>query len=110
MNQAIPPNMTAITPHLTCRNAAAAIEFYKQAFDASEEGRLASPDGKLAHAMIRIGGASVMLVDEYPEQGMLSPLSLNGSPVTIHLYVDDVDATVAQAVTAGARVTMPVSD
>ena len=108
--QAIPPDMTAITPHLTCRNAAAAIDFYKQAFGAVEGGRLPGPDGRLAHAQIRIGGACVMLVDEYVEQGMLSPLSLNGSPVTIHLYVADVDATVAQAVAAGARVTMPVTD
>ncbi|WP_291989029.1 VOC family protein [Candidatus Accumulibacter sp. ACC007] len=110
MSQAIPPGMTAITPHLTCRDAVEAIDFYKQAFDASEEARLASPDGKLAHAMLRIGGACVMLVDEYREQGMLSPLSLNGSPVSIHLYVSDVDATVAQAVAAGAQVTMPVAD
>lgn len=110
MSQAIPPDMTAVTPHLTCRDAAEAIAFYKQAFGAIESGRLPSPDGKLAHALLRIGGACLMLVDEYPEQGMLSPLSLNGSPVTIHLYVADVDATVAQAVAAGARVTMPVAD
>ena len=108
--QAIPPDMTAITPHLTCRDAAAAIDFYKQAFGAIEGGRLPGPDGRLAHALIRIGGACVMLVDEYVEQGMLSPLALNGSPVTIHLYVADVDATVAQAVAAGARVTMPVAN
>ena len=110
MTQAIPPGMTAITPHLTCSDAAAAIDFYKQAFGASEGARLPGPDGKLAHAQLWIGGACLMLVDEYAEQGMLSPLSLSGSPVTIHLYVADVDATVAQAVAAGARLTMPVAD
>lgn len=110
MTQAIPPDMTAITPHLTCRDAAAAIDFYKQAFGAVEGGRLPGPDGKLAHALIRIGGAALMLVDEYPDQGMLSPLSLKGSPVTIHLYVADVDATVARALEAGATLTMPVAD
>lgn len=108
--QAIPPGMTAITPHLTCRNAAAAIDFYKQAFGAVECARLPSPDGKLAHAQLNIGGASLMLVDEYAEQGMLSPQALNGSPVTIHLYVVDADTTFAQAIAAGASVTMPLTD
>jgi len=107
--QAIPPDMTAITPHLVCRGAAA-IDFYPRAFGAVEGGRLAGPDGRLAHALIRIGGATIMLVDEYPEQGMLGPLALNGSPVTIHLYVSDVDATFARAVAAGATVSMPVTD
>lgn len=108
--QAIPADMTAVTPHLVCRGAADAIAFYKAAFGAVEGGRLPGPDGRLMHAQIRIGGASLMLVDEFTEQGMLSPLALNGSPVTIHLYVPDVDATVAQAVAAGAKVTMPVAD
>lgn len=108
--QPIPTGFSAITPHLVCRNAAEAIDFYAKAFGAVELGRLPGPDGRLAHAMIRIGDAPLMLVDEYPEQGMLSPLSLNGSPVTIHLYVTNVDATVSQAVAAGAQVTMPVTD
>lgn len=108
--QPIPAGFSAITPHLVCRNAAEAIDFYAKAFGAVELGRLPGPDGRLAHAMIRIGDAPLMLVDEYPEQGMLSPLSLNGSPVTIHLYVTNVDATVSQAVAAGAQVTMPVTD
>lgn len=108
--QAIPQGMTAITPHLVCRDAAAAIDFYRKAFGAVEQGRLPGPDGKLMHAAITIGGAALMLVDEFPGQGMPSPQSLGGSPVTIHLYVADVDATVAQAVAAGASVTMPVAD
>lgn len=109
----IPPGMTAITPHLVCRGAADAIEFYKKAFGAVECARLPGPDGRLMHAHITIGGAAVMLVDEYPEypeQCALSPLALKGSPVTIHLYVPDVDATMAQAVVAGAKVTMPATD
>jgi uncharacterized glyoxalase superfamily protein PhnB len=108
--QAIPPGMTSITPHLVCRGAADAIAYYKNAFGAVEQGRLPGPDGKLMHAMIRIGDASLMLVDEYPEQGCLGPQALKGSPVTIHLYVTDVDATVARAVDAGGRITMPVAD
>lgn len=110
MTQAIPPGMTAVTPHLVCRNAAAAIEFYKQAFGAVDCARLPAPDGRLMHALITIGGAAVMLVDEFPEQGCQGPLALGGSAVTLHLYVADVDATVAQAVAAGATVTMPVAD
>lgn len=109
----IPPGMTAITPHLVCRGAAAAIEFYKKAFGAVEGIRLPGPDGRLMHSQISIGGAAVMLVDEYlehPERCAASPLTLKGSPVTIHLYVPDVDATMAQAVAAGAKVTMPATD
>ena len=108
--RAIPADMTAITPHLVCRNAAAAIDFYKRAFDAVESARLPAPDGKLLHAQIRIGGATVMLVDETPEMHILSPLSLKGTGVTIHLYVADVDTTVAKAVAAGAKLIMPVQE
>lgn len=108
--QAIPPGFSSITPHLVCRGAAEAIAFYTKAFGAIELGRLPGPDGRLAHAMIRIGNAPLMLVDEYVEQSMLSPQSLKGSAVTLHLYVADVDAAVSQAIAAGARVTMPVAD
>lgn len=106
----LPSGMSAVTPHLICAGAANAIEFYKKAFGAVEEGRLPAPDGRIMHAMIRIGGAPIMLVDEMPEWGALGPKALKGSPVTIHLYVDDVDAVVATAVNAGAKVTMPVAD
>lgn len=106
----IPERMSAVTPHLVCAGAANAIEFYKKAFGAVEESRLAGPGGKIMHAMIRIGGAGIMLNDEMPEWGVLGPKALKGSPVTIHLYVDDTDATVARAVKAGAKVTMPVAD
>ena len=69
-----------------------------------------APDGRVMHALVRISGAPVMLVDEMPEWGALGPKALKGSPVTIHLYVDDVDAVVSRAVKAGAKVTMPVAD
>ncbi len=106
----VPDDMHTITPHLICAGAADAIEFYKKAFNAVEGGRLPGPQGKLMHAMIRIEGSAVMLVDEMPECGALGPKSLKGSPVTIHLYVKDVDAVVARAAAAGAKVTMPVAD
>jgi len=106
----IPEGMHSITPHLICAGAAEAIAFYKKAFGALELNRLPAPDGKLLHAMLRIGDSSLMLVDEMPQHGSLGPKSLKGSPVTIHLYVDDVDATFARAQNAGAKVTMPVTD
>jgi PhnB protein len=105
----IPEGMRALTPHLVCAGAAAAIEFYKAAFGAVELSRLPGPQGTLMHAAVRIGDSTLMLVDEAPAWGALGPKSLKGSPVTIHLYVTDVDATVAQAVACGAKVTMPVA-
>lgn len=106
----IPDGMHSLTPHLICAGAAGAIEFYKNAFNAIEEMRLPGPQGKLMHAAIRIGDSMLMLADEFPEMGGFGPKSMKGSPVTIHLQVEDVDATVAQAVAAGANVTMPVAD
>lgn len=106
----IPDGMHALTPHLVCADAAAAIDFYKSAFGAVELTRLPGPSGKLMHAALRIGDSVLMLVDEAPEWGMLGPKALKGSPVMIHLYVADADATVAQAVACGAKVTMPLAD
>jgi len=106
----IPEGMHSLTPHLVCAGAAQAIEFYKKAFNAVEGGRLDGPDGKVMHAMVRIGDSALMLVDEMPDYGAFGPRSLKGSPVTIHLYVKDADATVKQAVAAGAKVTMPLAD
>jgi len=106
----IPDGMHSLTPHLICAGAADAIEFYKKAFNAVETSRLPGPEGKLMHAMLRIGDSALMLNDEYPEWGGLGPKSYKGSPVTIHLYVNDVDAAFAQAVAAGAKVTMPIAD
>ena len=106
----IPEGMHTITPHLICAGASDAIAFYKKAFNATEQGRMPGPDGRLMHAALRIGDSALMLVDEMPQYGALGPKALKGSPVTIHLYVEDVDATVAQAVKAGAKVTMPIAD
>ena len=106
----IPEGMHTVTPHLVCAGAGAAIDFYKKAFGATETSRMPGPGGKLMHASIRIGDSAVMLVDEMPEWGSLGPKALKGSPVVIHLYVDDVDAFTARAVAAGAKVTMPVAD
>ena len=108
--KAVPEGMHTVTPHLVCSDAAKAIEFYRQAFNATEMIQVPGPGGKLIHACIRIGDSLVMLVDENPQWDCLSPLTLKGSPVTIHLQVDDVDAVFNQAVKAGATITMPVDD
>jgi len=110
MSKQIPQGMHSVTPHLVCAGAAQAIEFYKKAFGAVEEARLPGPDGKLMHAMIRIGDSAIMLADEMPEWGSLGPKALKGSPVTIHLYVDDADAFAKRAAAAGAKITMPVDE
>ena len=108
--KAIPEGMHSLTPHLVCAGAAEAIEFYKKAFNAIELASLPGPAGKLMHALVRIGDSMVMLVDEFPQWGSLGPKALKGSPVVLHLYVEDVDAQVKQAVAAGAKLTMPVAD
>ena len=102
--------VSKLSPHLVVPGAAAAIEFYKKAFGATELMRLEGQDGKLMHACILVNGSSVMLVDENREWKALSPKTLGGTPVTIHLMVDDVDATHAKAAAAGARVVMPPTD
>lgn len=109
--QAIPEGMGTVTPHLVCDGAARAIAFYRDAFGAVELARYPMPQGdKLLHAAIRIGDSVVMLVDEFPQWGSLGPSALKGSPVTLHLYVDDADALVEQAVKAGAQLTMAVEE
>ncbi|GGC68263.1 VOC family protein [Undibacterium terreum] len=106
----IPEGMHSLTPHLVCDDAAKAIEFYKKAFNAVELMRLPTPDGKLMHAAVRIGDSTLMLVDEFPEWGSLGPKALKGTPITLHMYVEDVDASFAQAVAAGATAKMPPAD
>jgi PhnB protein len=106
----IPEGMHSLTPHLICAGAAAAIKFYTEAFGAIEQFRLPGPEGKLMHACVKIGDSMLMLVDEMAGCSMLGPRALKGSPVAIHLYVPNVDAVVAQAVAAGARITMPAAD
>jgi PhnB protein len=101
--------MTAI-PYLIVRNAAAAIEFYKNAFGATEFVRLADPTGKVMHAEMRIGNSQIMLADEFPDLGYRSPTILGGSPVSVLLYVEDVDRLFTSAINAGATSTMPVQN
>ena len=108
--KSVPEFRTTATPYLSIRGAAAAIEFYKTAFGATEAYRLMQPDGRIGHAEIKIGGARIMLADEFPEIGFRSPESLGGSPVLIHLDVEDVDAIARQAIAAGAAVVRPVAD
>jgi uncharacterized glyoxalase superfamily protein PhnB len=107
----IPEGYHTITPHLVVRDAGAAIEFYKRAFGATERGRMPRSDGKsVLHAEIRIGDSALFLMDEVLERGAKSPLTLGGSPTTIHLFVEDVDTVFERATKAGAQVTMPVAD
>ena len=99
-----------MAPHLVCAGTADAIEFYKKAFHAVELCQVPRPEGKLLHALIRIGDSSIMLVDEFPSHNSFGPKSLKGSPVTIHLNVQNVEAVFNQAVAAGAKIMMPVAD
>jgi PhnB protein len=99
-----------VTPHLVCSGAADAIEFYKNAFNAVEMRRLAGPDGTIMHACVQIGDSPVMLMDESPQCGAFGPKTLKGSPVTIHLAVENADAVFERAVAAGATSIMPVAD
>jgi uncharacterized glyoxalase superfamily protein PhnB len=106
----VPDGMHTVTPHLVCAGAAQAIAFYKKAFGAVEQSRVADSGGRLLHASVRIGDSIVMLNDEFSQMGALGPKARNGTSVTIHLFVDDVDAWFARAVKAGATVLMPLAD
>jgi uncharacterized glyoxalase superfamily protein PhnB len=107
----IPDGYHRVTPHLTVRDAAAMIEFYKKAFGAVENRRAFGPDGKtIMHAEIQIGDSRVFLNDEFPEMGAFSPLASQSSPVTIHLFAEDADKQFQQALAAGAEVMMPIGD
>jgi PhnB protein len=109
--KAVPDGYHTLTPHLTVRNADQTIEFYKKAFGAEVQGGIArTPDGKVMHAQLRIGDSSLMLNEEMPEFGALSPASGGVSAVTIHIYTDDVDAAFERATSAGAKVSMPLMD
>lgn len=100
----IPEGASAVTPYLSVANAAEMIEFYKKVFGALETMRLKQPDGRIGHAELKLNGASIMLADEFPEMGIRSPESLGAarSPVSIHLYVENVDEVYQRALAAGA--------
>jgi len=107
----VPEGHHTITPHLVVKGATQAIDFYKKAFGAKELHRHAGPDGSsIMHAALQIGDSRLFLNDEFPGMGVTSPLAMGGTPVTIHLYVEDVDAVFGQAVQAGAQVVMPLAD
>lgn len=106
----IPEGYNTVTPYLIVNDAAKAIEFYTQAFGATELFRMDAPGGKVGHAEIKIGNSPIMLADEFPEMGYVGPQSLGGTPVSIMIYVEDVDAITSQAIAAGAQVLKPVAD
>ena len=106
----IPDGFHTATPYLIARSAASAIDFYIEAFGASERYRIAEPDGRVAHAEFRVGDSIFMIADARPERGRLDPIAMGGSPVGLMLYVEDVDAVVAKAVEAGAKLDFPVVD
>jgi PhnB protein len=109
--KAIPEGFHTLTPHLIVKGASEAIEFYKKAFGAEEIIRLPGPDGKsIMHAALKIGDSRLFLVDEFPQMGSLGPHGIGGTPVFIHVYVEDVDTVFNQAVAAGAEVRMPLED
>ena len=111
MVKPIPDGYHSVTPTLTISGASDAIEFYKKAFDAKEIYRFPGPDGKsIMHAEIRIGDSAIMLCDEMPEMGCLSPKSTGGPSGAIYLYVNDADSVFNRAVSAGAKPMMPLMD
>lgn len=108
--QPVPKGFHIVTPSIVVRGASEAIEFYKKAFGAKELNRMPGPDGKLMHAEIRIGDSIVMLNDEYPQMGAVSPQGLGGRASSLMIYTRDADALFKQALAAGAKVSMPLAD
>ena len=106
----IPEGYHTLTPYMIHNHAADAIEFYKKAFGAVERFRMPKPDGKIAHAEIQIGNSMIMMADEYPEMNARGPQTIGGSPVSLCLYVEDVDSFFNKAVAAGATVIRPVQN
>lgn len=108
--KAIPEGYHTATPYLIAKDAARAIEFYKKAFGAEELFRMPMDDGRVGHAEIQIGNSRFMLADEFPNMDAVSPVTLGGTPISIMLYVEDVDAFTQRAVEAGATVVKPVQN
>ncbi len=107
----IPDGMHTVTPHLVCRDAAKAIDFYEKAFGAETVMRLDMPDGgRVMHACLRFGDSAVMLADEFPDWNSLGPNTRGGTTVVLHIYVPDADAFFEKAIKAGAEVVMPLGD
>ncbi len=110
MTQPIPEGYRTLTPYLALDDAAAAIEFYKRAFGATERYRMPGPEGRIAHAELQIGDSVVMVSDPFPQSSVKSPTALGGTTVGLFVYVEDVDSVFQQAVDAGASVTMPLEN
>jgi PhnB protein len=106
----LPEGYHCVIPYLAVHDAKAAIEFYKKAFNAQEVMRMPSPDGRIAHAEMKIGDAHIMLSDEFPQMNARGPKAIGGTPVKIMIYVPNVDKVVDQAVAAGATLDRPVAD
>jgi PhnB protein len=106
----IPEGYRTVTPYLIIRDASRAIDFYKKAFGATELVRMGGPDGKIGHAEIKIGDSMVMLADEHPDMGFRGPKSYGGTPVSLALYVEDVDSMFPRAIAAGAKELRPLKD
>jgi PhnB protein len=106
----IPDGYHSVTPYLIVEGAARALDFYKKAFGAAENFRMPGPDGRIGHAEIRIGDSVVMLADQNPEMGAKGPQTYGGTPVSLMLYVENVDKVFAQALAAGATVERPVAN
>jgi len=106
----IPDGYPRVTPYLIVNGAAAAIDFYKSVLGATERMRMAGPDGKLGHAELEIGDSVIMLADEHPEMNARGPKTVGGTPVFLHVYVEDADSVFERAVEAGAEPLQPVED
>ena len=110
MVQPIPEGYPRVTPYLIVDGAAAAIDFYMSVLGAAERMRMAGPEGKVGHAELELGNSVIMLADEHPELGARGPRSVGGTPVTLHVYVEDVDRVFERAIEAGAKALRPVED
>jgi PhnB protein len=110
MAKPIPDGYHSVTPYLIINDATAALDYYTRAFGAVELFRMPAPEGKIGHAEIKIGDSPIMLADEFPEMGYKSPQSLGGSPVSLMIYVEDVDTVFKQAIAAGGKEQRPVKD
>jgi PhnB protein len=108
--QPVPDGYPQVTPYLCVEGASAAIDFYGRVLGTTERMRMETPDGTVSHAELQLGGSLIMLADEFPELGVRSPKAFGGSPVTMSVYVEDVDAVFARALQAGAKVLRPLED
>lgn len=106
----IPDGYPQVTPYLCVRGAEAAIAFYGEVFGASERVRMPAPEGKIGHAELQLGDSLIMLSDEFPEMGVRGPQAVGGTPVTLSVYVEDVDAVFELAMRAGAKLVRPVEN